>query len=126
MIQVGTNLRNIDNSGARFVSCIGVLAGYKQRYAAFGEIITVAVEKLRTRRRAYSKVKKGQVLKALVVRLKKSIAYGATNLFFFENSVILLNRQYKLLGTRIFGALSKQLRYTKHMRIAFLSVGTVD
>jgi large subunit ribosomal protein L14 len=124
MIQVGTKLKNIDNSGAKTVTCIGCLSGYKQRYASFGEIITVSVQKLRKRRRALAKVKKGQVLQALIVRTKK-VLVKSSNLFFFENSVILLNKQKKLVGTRVFGSLPKILRFNKYLRIAFLARGLI-
>jgi large subunit ribosomal protein L14 len=126
MIQVGTTLKVIDNSGAREVYCIGVLAGYRQRYAKVGEYITVAVKKLRTRRRTAVKIKKGEIAKALIIRTKTPInndAYGSIS--FFENSVVLLTNQKKVLGSRIFGALPKQLRFTKHMRLAFLAKGLI-
>ncbi len=126
MIQVGTSLKVIDNSGAREVYCIGVLKGYKQRYATIGEIITVSIKKLRTRRRTFSKVKKGEVVKALIVRVKKQFKTKIGFMSFFENSVILITSQNKLIGTRIFGALPKNFRYTKHMRLAFLSAGLIN
>lgn len=124
MIQVGTNLKNIDNSGAKSVTCIGCLAGYKQHYASFGDIITVSVQKLRKKRRTLVKVKKGQVLQALIIRTKKVLS-KASNLFFFENSVILLNKQKKLVGTRVFGSLPKILRFSKYLRLTFLARGLV-
>lgn len=123
MIQVGTNLKSIDNSGARTVRCIGVLAKYKQRYAGLGEIITVSIQKLRIRRRSSSKVKKGQVLKALIVRTKLNMQKTAISLRCYENGVVLLNKQNKLIGTRIFGALPLNLRFTKHLRLTFLAFG---
>lgn len=126
MIQVGTTIKIIDNSGGREAYCIGVLSGYKQRYAGIGEIITIAIKKLRTRRRNTSKVKKGDVLKALVLRTKSFLPNKIGKISFFENSVILLSNQKKILGTRIFGALPKQLRYTKHLRLTFLSAGLIN
>lgn len=124
MIQIGTNLKCMDNSGARIVKCIGSLKGYKQRYALFGNIITVSVQKLRTKRRTLVKVKKGQILKALIIRTKKSFSKDF-NCSFFENSVILLNKQQKVIGTRIFGSLPKSLRYTKFLKITFLARGLI-
>lgn len=124
MIQVGTNLKIIDNSGAKIVKCIGSLKGYKQRYAFFGSIITVSVQKLRTKRRTLVKVKKGQILQALIIRTKKSSRLPAT-FSFFENSVILLNKQKKAIGTRIFGSLPKTLRYTKFLKLTFLARGLI-
>lgn len=125
MIQVGSYLKVIDNSGAREVSCIGVLPKYRQRYAFLGELITVSVKKLRTRRRVTSKVKKGDVLKAIIVRTKNGLKSKNSQLFFFENSVVLLNNQNKLIGTRIFGPVPKSLRYTKHMRLVSLANGLI-
>lgn len=124
MIQVGTNLKTVDNSGAKIVKCIGGFPGYKQRYAQFGSVITVSVQKLRAKRRTSVKVKKGQVLQALIIRTKKRLN-KSSNLYFFENSVILLNKQKKLIGTRIFGSLPKNLRYTKFLRITFLARGLI-
>jgi large subunit ribosomal protein L14 len=124
MIQIGTNLITIDNSGAKLVTCIGCLAGYKQRYASFGEVITVAVQKLRKRRRTLVKVKKGQVLQALIIRTKKNLT-KASNLFFFENAAVLLNKQKKLIGTRVFGSLPKSLRFSKYLRLTFLARGLI-
>lgn len=123
MIQVGTKLKVIDNSGAKDVSCIGVLSKYRQRYAFLGDVITVSIQNLRSQRKVDSKVKKGEVLKALVLYTKSSIKNKFSNLYFFENSVILLNKQNKLVGTRIFGPLPKMLRYSKHMRLVSLSSG---
>lgn len=124
MISIGTILKNIDNSGAKTVKCIGGFSGYKQRYAFFGNIVTVSVQKLRAKRKSFVKVKKGQVLQALIVRTKK-ISAKTSNLSFFDNSAILLNKQQKMLGTRIFGALPKSLRYTKLLRITFLARGLI-
>jgi large subunit ribosomal protein L14 len=124
MVQVGTILKSVDNSGAKTVKCIGGFSGYKQRYALFGNIITVSVQKLRVRRRTFVKVKKGQVLQALIIRTKKNLK-NSTSLSFFENSVVLLNKQKKLIGTRIFGSLPKNLRYTKFLRITFLARGLI-
>jgi len=71
MIQVGTYLNVQDNSGARSVLCIKVLKGYRSRYAFIGDLILVSIKKLRTKRRLLSKVKKGEILKALIIRTKK-------------------------------------------------------
>lgn len=126
MVYVGTFLKNIDNSGARIVRCIGVLSKFKQRRAALGELITVSVQKLRAKRRQSSKVRKGQVLKALIVRAKKGCCFKGARQNFFESAVILLNKQKKLAGSRIFGALPKAFRYSKHLRLVFLATGVVN
>jgi large subunit ribosomal protein L14 len=128
MIQNGTYLNVQDNSGARSVMCIKVLKGYKSRYAYIGDLILVSVKKLRTKRRSLSKVKKGELFKALIVRTKtKFNTYNNGNFnSFLENSVILINKQNKLIGTRIFGLVSKKLRYSKFFRIISLSSGTIS
>jgi len=126
MIQSGTFLNVIDNSGAKEVCCIKVLPGYRRRYAYIGDKIVVTIKSLRNKRRTASKTKKGEVLKALIVRTKSiTKEYSGKNLKFFENSVILLNNQNKPIGTRIFGSIPKFFRYTKHLRIASLSAGLI-
>ena len=126
MIQKGTYLNVIDNSGAKDVCCIQVLKGYRKRYATIGDIIIVSIKSLRLKRRSLSKIKKGEVSKALVVRTKVSKnSYSFESSNFFENSVVLLNRQNKLLGTRIFGVVPKYFRYTKFLRIVSLASGFV-
>jgi large subunit ribosomal protein L14 len=127
MIQNGTYLNVIDNSGAKVVYCIQVKGGYKKRYANIGDIITVSIKALRSKRRSTSKVKKGEVLKALVVRTKSGLTdYSNKSTKFFENSVILLNNNKRPIGTRIFGVLPKLFRYTKHLKIASLSSGLIS
>jgi large subunit ribosomal protein L14 len=123
MIQKGTILNVIDNSGAKSVRCIQVLDGFRRRYAFVGDTIVVSVKTLRSKRKAKLKVNKGDVLKALIVRAK-SILHGK-NFAFFENSVLLLNRQHKLLGTRIFGAMPSSFRFSRFLRIVSLAVGLV-
>jgi len=126
MIQNGTYLKVVDNSGAKDVCCIKVSKGYKKRYSFIGDIIVVSVKTLRKRRRLTSKVKKGDVTKALIVRTR-SITKSKLNeqTSFMENSVILITKQKKLIGTRVFGAIPKSFRYTKFLRLASLCAGTV-
>jgi len=127
MIQNGTYLNVIDNSGAKIVGCIQVKNGFKKRYASMGDIIVVSVKSLRNKRRITSKVKKGEVLKALIVRTKSSSKeYSNKSINFFENSVILLTNNNRPVGTRIFGVLPKFFRYTKHFKIASLSAGLIS
>jgi large subunit ribosomal protein L14 len=124
MIQKGTFLKVIDNSGAKNVCCIRVVSNQKYRYAYTGDILLVSVKKLRAKRRFASKVKKGQLIRALVVRTKKKNSYfSGDNLSFFENSVILLKKNNKLIGTRIFGLLPRSLRYSQYMRLLALCAG---
>ena len=126
MIQKQTYLNVIDNSGAKTVCCIHISKGYRRRYANIGDIIVVSVKNLRIKRRALSKIKKGDVLNALIVRSKKFKIFSIKNSFSFsENSVILLNTQFKMLGTKIFGCLPIYLRYTKFLRVISLASGFV-
>jgi len=91
-----------------------------------GDIIVVSVKSLRNKRRITSKVKKGEVLKALIVRTKSSIKeFSNKSINFFENSVILLTNNNRPVGTRIFGVLPKFFRYSKHFKIASLSAGLI-
>ena len=124
MIQKGTFLKVIDNSGAKNVCCIRIVSNQKYRYAYTGDILLVSIKKLRAKRRFASKVKKGQLIRALVVRTKKKNSYfSGDNLSFFENSVILLKKNNKLIGTRIFGLLPRSLRYSQYMRLLALCAG---
>ena len=127
MIKVGTFLNVIDNSGARRVLCIRVLGGYKRRCAFVGDLILISVKKLRSKRRFSTKAKKGEIYKALIIRTKSRIkskfCQDSTKLF--ENAVVLISKQNKLVGTRIFGAVPKKIRYTKFLRIASLSSGII-
>jgi large subunit ribosomal protein L14 len=124
MIQNGTFLNVIDNSGAKTVFCIKVLSGYRKRYAGIGDKIIISVKKLRLKRRAQSKVKKGDIFPAIIVRTKVTspFLYG-DKLSFSENSVVLLNKQNKLIGTRIFGVMPKSFRYSKYLKLISLSSG---
>jgi len=127
MIQNGTYLNVIDNSGAKIVSCIQVKKGFKKRYAGMGDVIVVSIKSLRNKRRITSKVKKGEVLKALIVRTKsRTKEYSNKSINFFENSVILLTNTNRPLGTRIFGVLPKFFRYTKYFKVASLSAGLIS
>ena len=124
MIQKGSKLNVIDNSGARFVCCIHVPRGYRRRYAFIGDSIIVSVKRLRNKRKLFSKVKKGEVIKALIVRTKNSLkSYSAENLGFKENSVVLFNKQNKLIGTRLFGIIPLTFRYTKYLKLVSLAAG---
>ena len=127
MIQNGTYLNVIDNSGAKTVCCIQVKGGYKKRYANIGDTIIVSVKNLRRKRRSTSRVKKGDVLKALVVRTKCGLTdYSNKSIKFFKNYFILLNNNNRPFGTRIFGVLPKFFRYSKHLKIASLSSGLIS
>ncbi len=118
MIQMQTMLDVADNSGARSVMCIKVLGGSHRRYAAIGDIIKVSVKEAIPR----GKVKKGDVLNAVVVRTKKGVrrADGSVNRF-DSNAAVLLNGQHEPIGTRIFGPVTRELRGEQFMKIVSLA-----
>ena len=126
MIQQGTNLNIIDNSGAKCVSCIKVLNGYKSRYAFVGDVVVVSVKSLRSKRKLNAKVKKGSIQTALIIRSKfKVTRFTNDKIYFFENSAIILTKKNKVLGTRIFGVLPHYLRQTRYLKLISLSSGVV-
>ena len=127
MIQVGTVLNVSDNSGARKVYCIRVLNGSRKKYARLGNLILVVVKSLRKKRKSLSKVKKGDIFCALIVRTRmKSISKFSDSFSFLENSVVLLTGQNKFVGTRILGSLPKNFRITSFMRLLSLCGGSVS
>jgi large subunit ribosomal protein L14 len=118
MIQTQSVLDVADNSGARSVMCIKVLGGSKRRYANIGDVIKVSVKDAIPR----GKVKKGEVLNALVVRTKKGVRRADGSIIRFDkNAVILLNDQLQPIGTRIFGAVTRELRH-KFMKVVSLAL----
>ena len=118
MIQTETILEVADNSGARKVMCIKVLGGSKRRYANIGDIIKVAVREAIPS----GKVKKGQVVDALIVRTKKGVRRRDGSLIKFdENAAVLVNAQKAPIGTRVFGPVTRELREGKHMKILSLA-----
>lgn len=126
MIQVGTHLNIVDNSGARKVACIKLLRGFKRRYACIGDLILVSIKSIRSKRKLSSKTKKGEKYRALIVKTKsRNKSIFGDSISFNENSAVLLNTQNKLIGTRIFGSIPRNFRYTKFLRVATLSSGLV-
>jgi large subunit ribosomal protein L14 len=118
MIQMQTNLDVADNSGARRVMCIKVLGGSKRKYASVGDIIVVSVKEAIPRGR----VKKGQVMKAVVVRTATGVRRPDGSLIRFDrNAAVLVNPQGEPIGTRIFGPVTRELRAKKHMKIVSLA-----
>ncbi|WP_251979092.1 50S ribosomal protein L14 [Salinicola avicenniae] len=119
MIQTQTMLDVADNSGARRVQCIKVLGGSHRRYARVGDIIKVTVKEAIPR----GKVKKGQVLKAVVVRTRSGVRRDDGSLIRFDgNAAVLLNNTNEQpIGTRIFGPVTRELRNEKFMRIISLA-----
>lgn len=126
MVQNNTTLNIIDNSGAKIAECIKVYSGYKRRYASIGDTILVTIKSLRSKRRGSSKIKKGELYKALIIRTKskKILAYG-DSLSFKENSAILLTKQNKFVGTRVFGSVPKFFKKTKFFKLITLSSGLI-
>lgn len=118
MIQTQSYLDVADNSGARRVMCIKVLGGSHRRYAAVGDIIKVTVKEAIPR----GKVKKGQVMNAVVVRTRKGVRRQDGSLIKFDdNAAVLLNAQNAPIGTRIFGPVTRELRGEKFMKIISLA-----
>ncbi|MDA9014122.1 50S ribosomal protein L14 [Porticoccaceae bacterium] len=118
MIQTESYLDVADNSGARRVMCIKVLGGSHRRYARVGDIIKVTVKEAIPR----GKVKKGQVMSAVVVRTKKGLRRQDGSLIKFDdNAAVLLNASNAPIGTRIFGPVTRELRNEKFMRIISLA-----
>ncbi len=118
MIQMQTNLRVADNSGARRVQCIKVLGGSKRRTASVGDVIVVAVKDAIPRGR----VKKGDIHRAVVVRTAKEIHRpDGTTIRFDRNAAVLITHQGEPIGTRIFGPVTRELRAKKFMKIISLA-----
>ena len=118
MIQTESMLDVADNSGARRVQCIKVLGGSHRRYAHIGDVIKVTVKEAIPR----GKVKKGQVVNAVVVRTRKGVRRPDGSLIKFDgNAAVLLNAQDAPIGTRIFGPVTRELRGEKYMKIISLA-----
>lgn len=118
MIQMQTNLDVADNSGARRVQCIKVLGGSKRKVAGVGDIIVVSVKEAIPRGR----VKKGDVMRAVIVRTAKEISrVDGTSIRFDRNAAVLINKQNEPIGTRIFGPVTRELRGKGYMKIISLA-----
>ena len=118
MIQAETRLTVADNSGAKTLYCIKVLGGSRRRYASVGDIIVVSVKEAIPN----TKVKKGDVLKAVVVRTKKEISRpDGSYIRFDDNSAVLITQAREPIGTRIFGPVARELRSKRFMKIISLA-----
>jgi len=118
MIQQQTRLTVADNSGAKRLMCIKVLGGSRRRYASLGDVIVVSIKEAIPN----SKVKKGEVAKAVIVRTKKEVRRkDGTYIKFDDNSAVLINPQNEPIGTRIFGPVARELRAKKFMKIISLA-----
>ncbi|MCX8027898.1 MAG: 50S ribosomal protein L14 [Thermodesulfovibrionales bacterium] len=118
MIQTRSILEVADNSGAKKVQCIRVLGGSKRKYARIGDIIVVSVKEAIPD----GNVKKGSVVKAVVVRTKKETRRtDGTYIRFDQNAVVIINNQMEPIGTRIFGPVARELRWKEFMKIISLA-----
>lgn len=118
MIQMQSRLRVADNSGAKEVMCIKVLGGSKRRYASVGDIIIVSIKEASPN----SKVKKGDVAKAVVVRTRSKLRrMDGSYLSFDDNSAVLINAALEPIGTRIFGPVARELRAKQFVKIVSLA-----
>lgn len=118
MIQMQTTMTVADNSGARELMCIKVLGGSKRKYATIGDVVVVSIRDALPN----SKVKKGDVAKAVIVRTTKEVKRAdGSYIRFDENSAVLVNAQGEPIGTRIFGPVARELRAKKFMKIVSLA-----
>ncbi|MBW1971341.1 MAG: 50S ribosomal protein L14 [Deltaproteobacteria bacterium] len=118
MIQMQTILDVADNSGAKKVGCIKVLGGTRRRYASLGDVIVVSVKDAIPN----SKIKKGEVVRAVVVRTAKEVRReDGSYIKFDDNSAVLINPQNEPIGTRIFGPVARELRAKRFMKIVSLA-----
>ena len=118
MIQTQTRLKAADNSGAKSLLCIKVLGGSKRRYAGVGDVVVVSVKEAIPN----SKVRKGDVMRAVVVRTKKELRrVDGSYIKFDDNSAVLINLQNEPVGTRIFGPVARELRAKNFMKIISLA-----
>lgn len=118
MIQSFTRLAVADNSGAKEIMCFKVLGGSRRRYASVGDVVVASVK----RAMPNGKVKKGQVVKAVIVRTKKEVQRKDGSLIRFdENAAVIIDAKKEPIGTRIFGPVSREVRYANFMKIVSLA-----
>ncbi len=118
MIQSFTRMNVADNSGAKELMCIKVLGGSKRRYATVGDVVVASVKKAIPN----GKVKKGQVVKAVIVRTKKELQRENGSLIRFDdNAAVILDNKREPVGTRIFGPVGREIRYANFMKIVSLA-----
>jgi large subunit ribosomal protein L14 len=118
MIQMETVLNVADNSGARRLKCIKILGGSKRRYASLGDVIVVSVKEATPN----AKVKKGEVRKAVIVRVNNNIGRpDGSHIRFDDNSAVLIDNNLEPIGTRVFGPVARELRGKQFMKIISLA-----
>lgn len=130
MLQLQSFLNIRDNTGVRLVKCIKVLGGFKRRYAVVGDIVVVSVRAIRVRNKnrfkSEMKIKKGQVVRALIVQTRKTIVRNTGEyVLFSQNTAVLISKDNKPMGTRVFASIPRELRFHKMMKIASLSGGFI-
>jgi large subunit ribosomal protein L14 len=125
MIQQQTILKISDNSGGKIAKCVKILGGFKKKIAGIGDIIVVVISNLRNKSKKTSKVKKGGIYKAIIIRTKKIFKNKEqTFISFNDNAVSLLNKQNNPIATRIIGPVSRKLK-KKYMKFVSISPGVV-
>lgn len=126
MIQQQTLLKVADNSGAKTAKCIKVLGGFKRKFAYLGEIILVSIFQLRNKSKTTSRVQKGNIYKALIIRTKtKTRQKDGSSIFFKNNCVTLINKQGNPIATRVIGPVSKNLKKKKFIKFTSISAGFI-
>lgn len=126
MIQIQTLLNVADNSGGKIVRCLKIFKkGANPRYAKIGDIIVLSIQKIRSKNKITSKVKKGDVLYGVIIKtrfvFKRSLGLSFSSQ---QNAVVLLNKQFKPLATRVLGLIPRELRNIKFSKVVSLSSGT--
>jgi len=126
MIQEQTILKVADNSGAKVVKCIRIPKGFKRKYATLGDTVTISIKSLRNKSKKTSKVLKGEIYKAVILRIKKKYK-TKTGIYsnFNGNYVCLLNKQNKPIATRILGPISKILKRKNFIKLINISGGFI-
>lgn len=125
MLQKGSILNVIDNSGARLAVCIHNVSSHSSKYFLTNHLVLLSVRKLRVKRRYASKIKKGALAYGLIVRTKKfQNTFFGDQLKFYANSVVLFfKKTTNLIGTRIFGFISNNFRYSRYLKITAICTG---
>jgi large subunit ribosomal protein L14 len=126
MIQVQSLLNISDNSGCKLGCCIKLVHGYKNRWCSCGDLILVSIKKLKKGRILKNKIQKGEMIKAVILRTKSKFRRKNNNFIQFkENSIGLVNKQLRPIGTRVIGPVLRELRKSKYMKLASISEGFV-
>lgn len=127
MIQPQTLLKIADNSGGKTARCLKILKkGTQPRYGTLGDIIVVSIQQLRNKNRITSKVKRGDVIRGVIVKIRsKFIRPLGVSFCSQQNAIVLLDKQFKPLATRVLGLIPKELKISKFSKIVSLSAGTV-